>query len=72
MHGQQLSISLENFEGGEGFNKVVVQVATVRTLLDVTVLGEILHSHPHVHHRLTAVLTVKSSLRTHTGGGHGQ
>lgn len=38
MHGQHLSISLEYFVGGEGFNKVIVQVAAVRALLDVAVL----------------------------------
>ena len=65
MHTQHLSISLENFVGGEGFNKVIVQVAAVRALLDVTVLGEILHPHSNVHHRLPAVLAVQSSLRMH-------
>lgn len=63
MHEQHLSISLEYFVGGEGFNKVIVQVAAVRTLLDVAVLREILHSHPDVHHRLPTVLTVETSLR---------
>ena len=38
MQEQHLSISLEYFEGGERFNKVIVQVATVRALLDVAVL----------------------------------
>lgn len=65
MHEQHLSISLEYFVGGEGFNKVIVQVAAVRALLDVAVLGEILHADSNVHHRLPAVLTVETSLRTH-------
>lgn len=64
MHGEHLSISLEHFVGGEGFDKVVVQVAAVRTLLDVAVLGEILHPHSDVHHRLPTVLAVETSLRT--------
>lgn len=38
MHKQHLSISLQYFVGGEGFDEVIVQVATVRTLLDVAVL----------------------------------
>lgn len=38
MHGQHLSISLEYFVRGEGFNKVIVQVTAVRALLDVAVL----------------------------------
>lgn len=58
MHEQHLSISLEYFVGGEGFNKVIVQVAAVRALLDVAVLGEILHPDSNVHHRLAAVLAV--------------
>lgn len=60
-----MSISLEDFVRGEGFNEVIVQVAAVRTLLDVAVLGEILHPHPDVHHRLPAVLAVETGLRTH-------
>lgn len=60
-----MSISLEYFVGGERFNKVIVQVAAVRALLDVTVLREILHPDSNVHHRLPAVLTVETSLRTH-------
>lgn len=44
---------------------MVVQVPTVRTLLDVAVLGEVLHPNPHVYHRLPAVLTVQAGL----GGG---
>lgn len=55
-------MSLENFVGGEGFDEVVVQVAAVRTLLHVAVLGEILHPHSDVHHRLAAVLAVEASL----------
>lgn len=60
-----MSISLEHFVRGEGFNEVIVQVAAVRALLDVTVLGEILHPHPDIHHRLPAVFTVETGLRTH-------
>lgn len=44
---------------------MVVQVATVWTLLDVAVLGEVLHPNPHVDHWLPAVLTVQAGL----GGG---
>lgn len=68
MHEQHLSISLENFVGGERFNEVIVQVAAVRALLDVAVLGEILHPDSNIHHRLPAVFTVETSLRTHTEG----
>lgn len=42
---------------------MVVQVPTVRTLLDVAVLGEVLHPDPHVDHGLPAVLTVQTGLR---------
>lgn len=63
MHVQHLSISLEYFKRGEGFDKVVVQVAAVRALLHIAVFGEVLHSHPHVHHWLAAVLAVKTGLR---------
>lgn len=54
---------------------MVVQVPTVWTLLDVAVLGEVLHPNPHVYHRLPAVLTVQAGLgakHTHhipLGGG---
>lgn len=65
MHGQHLSISLENFVRGERFNEVIVQVAAVWALLDVAVLGEILHPDSNIHHRLPAVFTVETSLRTH-------
>lgn len=41
---------------------MVVQVATVWTLLDVAVLGEVLHPDPHVNHRLPAVLAVQAGL----------
>lgn len=41
---------------------MVVQVAAVRTLLDVAVLGEILHPHSDVHHWLAAVFAVEASL----------
>ena len=41
---------------------MVVQVATVWTLLDVAVLGEVLHANPHVDHRLPTVLTVQAGL----------
>lgn len=67
MQEQHLSISLEYFVGGERFNKVIVQVATVRALLDVAVLREILHPDSNVHHWLPAVFTVETSLRTHRG-----
>lgn len=69
MHEQHLSISLENFVGGERFNEVIVQVATVRALLDVAVLGEILHPDSNIHHRLPAVFTVETSLRTQKDAG---
>ena len=42
---------------------MVVQVATVWTLLDVAVLGEVLHANPHVDHRLPTVLTVQAGLQ---------
>lgn len=42
---------------------MVVQVATVWTLLDVAVLREVLHADPHVDHRLPAVLTVQAGLQ---------
>lgn len=45
---------------------MVVQVATVWTLLDVAVLGEVLHANPHVDHRLPAVLAVQAGLRGDT------
>lgn len=45
---------------------MVVQVPTVRTLLDIAVLGEVLHPDAHVYHRLPAVLTVQAGL----GGKH--
>lgn len=47
---------------------MVVQVATVWTLLDVAVLGEVLHADPHVDHRLPAVLTVQAGLTARRGG----
>lgn len=56
------SISFENFEGGKWLHEMVVQVATVWTLLDVAVLGEVLHPDPHVDHRLPAVLAVQAGL----------
>lgn len=65
MHEQHLSISLKNFVGGERFNEVIVQVAAVRALLDVAVLGEILHPDSNIHHRLPTVFTVETSLRIH-------
>lgn len=65
MQEQHLSISLKNFVGGERFNKVIVQVAAVGALLDVAVLGEILHPDSNVHHRFPAVLTVETGLRTY-------
>lgn len=65
MQEQHLSISLKNFVGGERFNKVIVQVAAVGALLDVAVLGEILHPNSNVHHRFPAVLTVETGLRTY-------
>lgn len=46
---------------------MVVQVPTVWTLLDVAVLGEVLHPDAHVDHRLAAVLTVQAGLRGSTG-----
>lgn len=46
---------------------MVVQVATVWTLLDVAVLGEVLHPDPHVDHGLPAVLTVQPGLGGNTG-----
>lgn len=72
MHEQHMSISLKNFVRGEGFNKVIVQVAAVRALLDVTVLGEILHPYSDIHHWLPTVLTVQTSLRMHRGQGESQ
>lgn len=45
---------------------MVVQVAAVRALLDVAVLGEILHADSHVHHRLAAVFAVEASLKKKT------
>lgn len=47
---------------------MIVQVAAVRALLDVAVLGEILHPDSNIHHRLPTVFTVETSLRTHTEG----
>lgn len=46
---------------------MVVQVPTVWTLLDVAVLGEVLHPDPHVDHRLPTVLTVQAGLGGKTG-----
>lgn len=48
---------------------MVVQVPTVWTLLDVAVLGEVLHPDPHVDHGLPAVLAVQAGLGEH---GHRQ
>ena len=45
---------------------MVVQVATVWTLLDVAVLGEVLHPNPHVDHWLPAMLTVQAGLGGNT------
>lgn len=42
---------------------MVVQVPTVWTLLDVAVLGEVLHPNPHVNHGLPTVLTVQAGLQ---------
>lgn len=47
---------------------MVVQVPTVRTLLDIAVLGEVLHPDPYVYHRLPAVLTVQAGLTARRGG----
>lgn len=41
---------------------MVVQVAAVRALLDVAVLGEVLHPDPDVHHRLATVFAVEAGL----------
>ena len=45
---------------------MVVQVPTVRALLDIAVLGEVLHADPHVDDGLPAVLAVQPRL----GGRH--
>lgn len=47
---------------------MVVQVPTVWTLLDVAVLGEVLHPDAHVDHGLAAVLTVQAGLTARRGG----
>lgn len=62
MRRQHSSIGLEDYVGGEWFDEVVVQVAAVGALLDVAVLGEILHADADVHHRLAAVFAVEASL----------
>lgn len=62
MRRQHSSIGLKDFVGGEGLDEVVVQVAAVGALLDVAVLGEILHADSDVHHRLAAVFAVEASL----------
>lgn len=41
---------------------MVVQVPTVRALLDIAVLGEVLHADPHVDDGLPAVLAVQPRL----------
>lgn len=46
---------------------MVVQVPTVWTLLDVAVLGEVLHPDPHVDHGLPAVLAVQAGLTAWRG-----
>jgi len=44
---------------------MVVQVPTVWTLLDVAVLGEVLHPDPHVDHGLATMLAVQTGLGRH-------
>lgn len=58
MQMQLLSISFENFERGEWLYKVIVQIATVRTLLYIAVLREILHAHTYVYDRFPTMLAV--------------
>lgn len=62
MQMQLLSISFENFERGEWLYKVIVQIATVRTLLYIAVLREILHAHTYVYDRFPTMLAVQPGL----------
>lgn len=62
MQMQLLSISFENFERGEWLYKVIVQIATVRTLLYIAVLGEILHAHTYVYNGFPTMLAVEPCL----------
>lgn len=66
MQRELSSISFKDFERGERFDKVIVQISTVRTLLHITVLREILHPHADIYHWLPTVLTVQSGLREET------
>lgn len=58
MQLQLLSISFEDFKGGEWLNKVIVQIATVWTLLHIAVLGEILHAYAYIYDRFPTMLAV--------------
>lgn len=62
MQMQLLSISFENFKRGEWLYKVIVQIATVRTLLYIAVLREILHAHTYVYDRFPTMLAVQPGL----------
>lgn len=46
---------------------MVVQVPTVRALLDVAVLREVLHPDPDVDHRLATMLAVQAGLTAGRG-----
>lgn len=59
---QLLSISFENFERREWLYKMIVQIATVRTLLYIAVLREILHAHAYVYDRFPTMLAVQPGL----------
>ena len=69
MHTQHVSIGLQDFEGGEWLDEVVVQVSAVGALLNVAVLREILHPYADIHHWFPTVLTVQSGLGRQGGGG---
>lgn len=62
MQTQLSSISFENFERGEWLYKVIVQIAAVRTLLYIAVLGKILHTHTYIYDRFPTMLAVQPGL----------
>jgi len=67
MQMQLLSISFKNFERREWLYKVIVQIATVRTLLYIAVLREILHAHTYIYDRFPTMLAVEPCLGRQRG-----
>lgn len=48
---------------------MIVQIATVRTLLYIAVLREILHAHTYIYDRLPTMLAVQPGLGRQESGG---